>query len=56
VEEITIVAPPVSSERVDAKSTPETLLVTSLTDVKSERRVERRRQARRLAEAAATAA
>jgi hypothetical protein len=60
VEEITIVAPtPVAAEadepaKVD--EVPETLLVTSLTDVVAERSVQRRQQARRAAEALATAA
>ena len=49
------VAPQATAEPAEAKGTPETLLVTSLTDVKTERRVQRRQQARRAAETAAAA-
>jgi hypothetical protein len=55
--EIFAAAPPVSAPAVEGEPIPETLLVTSLTDVKAGRSVERRQQARRTAEAAvATAA
>jgi uncharacterized iron-regulated membrane protein len=51
------VAEPAPVASAETKDTPETLLVTSLTDVKAERRVQRRQQARKAAEAvAATAA
>lgn len=57
--EIVVAAPPVSAPAIGEEPTPETLLVTSLTDltdVRAERSVERRQQARRAAEAVATAA
>ena len=49
------VAQPVAPAPAEAYETPETLLVTSLTDVKAERRVQSRQQARRV-EAVAEAA
>jgi hypothetical protein len=48
-------AEPVAPASAEAYETPETLLVTSLTDVEAERRVQSRQQARR-AEAVAEAA
>ena len=56
VAEVVVAAPPVSVQTVEVEPTPETLLVTSLTDLKAERSVERRQQARRPAEPVATAA
>jgi len=59
IVEIPVVAPVpfAADESANAYEVPETLLVTSLTDVKTERSVQRRQQARRAAEkAAATAA
>jgi hypothetical protein len=46
----------VPAASAETKDTPETLLVTSLTDVEAERRVQHRQRARRAEEAVATAA